>query len=76
MKQRSLLENLIFSKRFIVLAITVFVFIMTVPPLLHHHSSVDGGYTSWSSWAACSTTCGIGIRGKSRVNQVLANEYQ
>ena len=26
--------------------------------------SIDGGYSEWSKWGICSTTCGIGLRGK------------
>jgi len=27
---------------------------------------VDGGYTSWSAWTACSKTCGGGVKGRER----------
>ena len=37
--------------------------LMIIPPFLHHSYSVDGGYTHWSHWTICSTTCGSGIRG-------------
>ena len=31
-----------------------------------HHCPIDGNYTTWTSWTACSSTCGNGERQRSR----------
>ncbi|XP_057315986.1 mucin-like protein [Hydractinia symbiolongicarpus] len=59
-------ERFWFSGRFIFLCCAAVFAVVTLPPLHHWHSSINGGYTEWSSWSACFATCGPSVMGRTR----------
>ncbi|KAJ8314516.1 hypothetical protein KUTeg_006666 [Tegillarca granosa] len=40
-----------------------------------HHCPIDGGYTDWSAWGACTVTCGGGSQVKTRTCTNPAPQY-